>query len=95
MDIIWTIIEGLLIFVFAVVGLVAVTIGLMFDIVFEVFRTIRYWIIKGMTAIVKKMKPDEDMKAVWNNYLDSVWSCDLVRAFKFDNLKFTSKEEEP
>ena len=93
MDIIWTLIEGLLIFVIAIVTLVAVTIGLIFDIVFEILRTVRYWIIKGMTWIVKKMKPDEDMKAVWNQYLDDVWSCDLVRAFKFDDLKFTSEEE--
>ena len=93
MDIIRTIIGGLQLLMISIIGLVAVVFGLAFDVVFEILRTIRYWIIKGMTWIVKKKLPDEDMKEVWNNYLDSVWSYDLVRAFKIDNLKFTSEEE--
>ena len=95
MDIITTIVQALALILFMVVGLIAMIIGLALDVCFMIFRTIRYWCIKGMTWCAKKIDTDGEFASVWNNYLDGVWECDMEYACRFDKLKLPSNEEEP
>ena len=94
MEIIWTILEALGLILGCIIGLVAVIIGCALDVCFMVFRTIRYWIIKGMTKVVQKLTTeDESFGEIWNKYLDSVWEFDMEYACRFDRMKFPSEEE--
>ncbi len=95
MDIIYTILDALVMILITIVGFVAVVIGSAFDVCFAIFRTIRYWCIKGMTWIAKKMNMDGEFATIWNTYLDQVWECDMEYACRFDKLKIPSDEEEP
>lgn len=95
MDIIRTILEAIRLILIFAVTLVGVVIGSVFDVCFMVFRTIRYWCIKGMTAIAKKINTDGDFADIWNQYLDCVWEFDMEYACRFDKLKLPSEEEEP
>jgi hypothetical protein len=87
MQIIKTIITGVLSVLACIFGAVVLAVLFAMETIYMTIRLVRYWIVRAVAFVAKRSKPDKHFKAMWNNGVRALGNDGHRNAAKFYKLK--------
>lgn len=87
MQIIKTIITGVLSVLACIFGAVVLAALFAIETIYMTVRLVRYWIVRSVAFLAKKSHPDKHFKAMWNNGVRALGHDGHRDAAKFYKLK--------